>query len=276
MNRTALRIAVAALVAGGIAAPQLPALATARAAPSITIAAKSQLRPVTGDVYVIWHTGDRSATVGGTVTGGANGEVLRLYAQQFPYTGAPKVVGKTTLTSQRYSFTVTPELATRYQAKLFATGASHKSLAASPKVTIFVAEHRHGTGGSSCNVPGQRPVCHQTWHEHVFVPPSALKTEMPKRWFIYFGLNLSRTGEPPPPKILKLGAGHVRVSRPTKISAHEYVVTMKFSIRIGNDGYFYVFQPCQRDTEAKDGLNLPGHHGCGTLHEISRNRRYVG
>jgi hypothetical protein len=55
MKRTAFRIAAAALVAGGIAAPQLPALATGRAAPTITIAAKSELPKITGDVLVIWR-----------------------------------------------------------------------------------------------------------------------------------------------------------------------------------------------------------------------------
>ena len=278
MKRTALQIAAVALLASAISAVTTPALATARATPTISIVAKSAIPKITGDVLVVWRKApDESATIKGTVSGGASGEVLRLYAQQFPFTQVPKVVAKRTLgATQRYSFTVTPGLATRYQAKLFVNGTSHVSLAVSPKVEVFVAGHFHGRGGSSCNAPGQRPVCHQTWHLHVFVPPSTLRTEMPKRWFIYFGLSLSRTGEPPPPRILKLGAGNPRVSRPTKISAHEYGVTIKFSFRIGNRGYFYSFFPCQRNTEAKDGLNLPGRHGCGTLHEIGSKRRYLG
>ena len=55
-----------------------------------------------------------------------------------------------------------------------------------------------------------------------------------------------------------------------------YAVTIKFTFRIGNRGYFYEFNACQPDTEAKDGLNLPGHHGCGTLKEISSKRPYLG
>jgi hypothetical protein len=275
MKRTALQIAAVALIASGISAVTAPALATARATPTISIAAKSAIPKITGDVLVIWrNAADKSATIKGTVNGGSSGEVLRLYAKQFPFTQAPKVVGKITIAgpTQRYSFTVTPGLATRYQAKLFAASTSHMSLAASPRVAVFVAANAHARGPSTCG----RPVCHPTWHLHVFVPPSTLRTEMPKRWFVYFGLNLSRTGEPPPPRFLKLGAGNPRVSRPTKINAHEYAVTIKFSFRIGNHGYFYSFFPCQRDTEAKDGLNLPGHHGCGTLHEIGSKRRYLG
>ena len=279
MKRTALQLAAVALIAGAMSAGTAPAFATARAAPTISIVAKSAIPKITGDVTVIWRSSARgSATIKGTLRGGSKGEVLRLYAKQFPFTQAPKVVGKIAISgpTEPYSFTVTPGLATRYQAKVFVNGTSRRSLAASPTVPVFVRAHFHSRGGSSCNAPGQRPVCHQTWHLHIFVPPSALRTEMPKRWFIYFGLNLSRTGEPPLPKILKLGAGNPRVSKPTKINAHEYAVTIKLSFRIGNDGYHYAFIPCQRDTEAKDGLNLPGHHGCGTLKEVGLRHRYLG
>jgi hypothetical protein len=274
MKRTALQIAAVALMASALGAGTAPALATARAAPTITIVAKSAIPKITGDVLVVWRSAaDKSATIKGTVTGGTTGQDLRLYAQQFPFQKAPVEINHKTLGSGgRYAFTVTPMLATRYQVKLFATSSGGNSLAASAKVIVYVAAHAHATGGSTCG----RPVCHQTWHLHVLVPPSTLRTEMPKRWFVYFGLALSRTGEPPPPKILKLGAGNPRVSSPTKVSAGEYAVTIKFTFRIGNRGYFYSFFPCQRDTEAKDGLNLPGHHGCGTLKEIGSKRRYLG
>ena len=275
MKRTAFRIAAAALVAGGIAAPQLPALAAPRAAPTISIAAKSNIPKITGDVLVIWRSAaDKSATIKGTVTGGSSGQDLRLYAQPFPFKKAPAEIAHSTVGSGStpYAFTVTPGLATKYQVKLFASSSGGTALAASAKVIVYVAADARAKGGSTCG----RPVCHQTWHLHVLVPPSTLRTEMPKRWFVYFGLNLSRTSQPPPPRILKLRAGNPRVSRPTKINGHEYAVTIKFSFRIGNNGYFYSFFPCQRDTEAKDGLNLPGHHGCGTLKEISNKTRYLG
>jgi len=274
MKRTVLRIAAAALIAGGIVAPQLPALATARAAPTITIAAKSKLPKITGNVLVIWRSAaDQSATIHGKLTGGTNGDQLRLYAKQFPFNKSPVLVSQITVSKANvpYSFTVIPTLATRYQVKFFNSGTG-KAVAASPRVTVYVAADARASGGSPC----RRPVCHQTWHLRVLVPPSTLRTERPKRWFVYFGLSLSRTGEPPPPKILRLGAGNPQVSRPTKINGHEYAVTIKLSFRIGRHGYFYSFFPCQRDTEAKDGLNLPGHHGCGTLKEIGRNRRYLG
>ena len=279
MKRTALRIAAAVSIAGAITAPQLPAFAAPRATPAISIAAKSQFRNVTGHVYVRFGLASfKSATIRGKVTGGLQGDDLRFYAQQFPFNQAPALVAHIPLTgaTMPYSFTVTPTLATRYQVKLFASTTAHVAQAASAKVIVYVAANARARGGSSCNRPGQRPVCHQTWHLHVFVPPPTLRTEMPKRWFVYFGIKLSATGEPSPPRFLKLGAGNPRVSKPRKVNAHEYAVTIKFTFRIGNKGYFYEFDPCQRDTEAKDGLNLPGSHGCGTLKVISSKRRYIG
>ncbi len=90
MKRTAFRIAAGALIAGAIASPQLPALATARAAPTISIAAKSNMPKITGDVLVIWRNpAEKSATVKGTVSGASSGQDLRLYAQSFPFTKAP-------------------------------------------------------------------------------------------------------------------------------------------------------------------------------------------
>ncbi len=52
-----------------------------------------------------------------------------------------------------------------------------------------------------------RPVCHQTFHMHVFVPATALKTEISKQWYPYSGLNLAPTKAPASPTRLQLGAG---------------------------------------------------------------------
>jgi hypothetical protein len=275
MRRTAFAIAAAALIAGAISAvPQSPALAAPGATPTISITARSPFAKVTNDVYVRFRLDTmKSATIQGKVVGAAHGEDLRLYAQPFPFKQPPAKVADLAIGSATmpYSFRVTPRLATRYRAKLFRTSSSGTALAASAKVTVYAAATRRARGGSMC----QRPVCHQTWHLHVLVPSSTLRTEMPKRWFIYFGLRLTR-GEPWPPNFLKLGAGNPRVSKPRKISSHEYAVTIKLSFRIGNEQYFYEFNPCQRDSESKDGFNLPGHHGCGTLKAISSSPRYLG
>jgi hypothetical protein len=54
-----------------------------------------------------------------------------------------------------------------------------------------------------------------------------------------------------------------KTSAPRLVSATEYKLTYSFSFRIGNDGYAWNWSACWKDTYSKDGLGLPGHHGCG-------------
>src|SRR5579862_267117 len=107
---------VAVALAGGlVAVGQFPGLASA-AGPTITIAAKSKLKPVTGFVYVKYRQGaDATAKIRGSIAGAAAGDVAKVFAQRFPYRKAPVLVGSKTLSSSsgHYSFTVTPTLATR-------------------------------------------------------------------------------------------------------------------------------------------------------------------
>jgi hypothetical protein len=80
---------------GGVAiVTPLAALAPAQAAgPTITIAATSKIKPVTGDVYVVFHGGtSSSAVIRGAISVTASGEVARLYAQRFPYTKPAKPI----------------------------------------------------------------------------------------------------------------------------------------------------------------------------------------
>jgi hypothetical protein len=261
-------------------ASQLPAFAAA-VPHTISIGAKSLLPRVTGDVWVMYQNGAHAnAKISGAVTGTTSGEVLRLYAQQFPYKKKPGPLGQPvtmpTGTSTPYSFKVTPTLATRYKVELFADSHAPNPLASSATTTVYVTSTARDSGVRTCNRAGSRPVCHQTIRQRVIVPASTLRTEISKRWFVYFGLNLSRTGIPPQPKSLRLGAGHAHVSKARRISAGQYAVNITFSFRIGNEGYFWLFNACQKDTEAKDGLNLPGHHGCGVLKVISSKRVYLG
>jgi hypothetical protein len=106
-------------------------------------------------------------------------------------------------------------------------------------------------------------------------PASALKAEMRKRIYVYFGINLSPTGTPKAPKRLRLGAGGGKAAKARRLSAGEYEVTISYSFRIGNDGYYWTPGWCTKDTEPQDGLGLPGHHGCGAP-TISATAYYLG
>ncbi len=277
MRRT-LGFVIAAAAVVALVAPTVPALAApARSTPAITIAAKSALPVVSGRVRVAWQAGKLgAATLSGAVSGGTAGEVIEVFAQPFPYQAAPAQLGAAipvTGAAAKYSVQATPGLATRYQAEVFASPSATTPAATSPVVTVYVNDVVSYRGGGPCT---QRPVCHQTVHVTIRVPPPALSTERAKRWYVYFGLNLSQTGEPRPPRFLKLGAGHPTVSAVRKVSASELALTISVSFRIGTEGYSWSLVACAKDTETADGLNLPGSHGCGTVREISRKRDYLG
>ncbi|HEX7994914.1 MAG TPA: hypothetical protein VF506_13415, partial [Streptosporangiaceae bacterium] len=68
------------------------------------------------------------------MTGATNGQVLQLFAQQFPFNKAPVALGSpVTLagTGMPYSFSVTPSLATRYHVELFTDSSETTQVATS-------------------------------------------------------------------------------------------------------------------------------------------------
>ena len=273
MFRAWRRAAVVAVIGGAAIAGQLAAVMPAQAAaPTVTIAATSKIKPVTGDVYVVYLGGSYgNATIHGTITGAAAGEVVTLYAQRFPYTKAAAPVRSVTLSgagTRTYSFTVTPTLATRYKVKLFAKSTL---LATSPTKTVYVISNGYVTGGARC----ARPVCKETFHVYTVLPSSALSIEMRKPLYPYFGLNLAPVVEPPPPTWLYLNAGHASVSAARRINASEFENTITYTFTIGNDGYYWASTACWKDTVSTDGLGLPGYHSCGAS-RVPRTVAYLG
>lgn len=266
---------VAAVVAGTAMAAQLAVIAPAKAAaPTITIAATSEIKPVTGDVFVVYHvSAASSAKVHGTITGGAAGEVAALYAQPFPYKKAGARVASITLKTAKtaYSFTVKPTLATHYAVKLFASGTATAPVASSAARAVYVVNLQTTSAPQKCS----RPVCHETFHVDTFVPPSALKVEMAKHLYPYFGLSLSAKTIPKPPKWLYLNGGHPTVTKSRRISASEFENTLTFSFTIGNDGATYFPDFCTKDAVTANGLGLPGRHSCG-VRKISSTIAYLG
>lgn len=261
----------------------VPAIAApANSSPTITIAAKSANPVVTGDVWVVYQGGKWSrATLSGRVTGVKAGDVVKIYAQRFPYDSVPVHVGRAIrLTVSRgrasYRFLVQPSLATSYQAKVFASPTSSKVLARSALTEVYAVADISFSGNPSCNQPGQRPWCTIAYEITVTVPASALRTEEAKKWFAYFGVNLAASKTPPAPKKLKLGAGHPKFVQRHKIGSDQFKFTVKETFYVGNDSYNYDTYLCSRDTESADGMNLPGHHGCGTRKVVPVNVPYLG
>jgi hypothetical protein len=90
----------------------------------------------------------------------------------------------------------------------------------------------------------------------------ALNTEISKQVYAYFAVSLSSSGVPKSPASLQLGAGD-------PASAHHNASPLmstsraSFTIHVGNDGWADAFNICTQDTDASDGIGLPGHHNCG-------------
>jgi Protein kinase domain len=264
-RRLRRRIVVAACImaAGGLAAGLL--LPGSSGHPTtVPISLKSALPTVTGDVYVVYLGGKQAnAEVYGDISKPANGEVAELYAQPFPYQRAPAQAGSLIVHpaggTARYEFQVTPTLATRYRVELFHSSTSSTPFAVSGTATIYVTP---GAGISSAKTCGS-PVCHESLQTTYTLPPSALQTEMSKPLYLYFGLNLAPVKAPPTPKWLYLRAGHGRVIASQRLSADQFIETVTFSFTVGHSAYHWAWTMCPKDTEAEDGIGLPGHHGCG-------------
>jgi hypothetical protein len=269
-------LAVIGLAAVGVVVPVL----VARGGPASefsAVAAKSALPPVTGDVYVVYQGGTQaSATLSGTVENVASGEVARLYAQQFPFRRPPVPAGGPVIlhpagTTARYTFRAAPSVATRYRVELFPSSTATTPLSISAARTVYVTLGATFANSQTC----ARPVCHETFPVHVFTPASALSTEISKHWYAYFNVSLAPVKEPRPPRVLLLGAGDAQVAAPRRVSATEFELTITYSFTVGNDAYSWNWNSCLKDSEATDGIGLPGHHGCGNP-SVPATASYIG
>jgi serine/threonine-protein kinase len=273
-RRAAIVLAViAVLAAAGVAVVTTGVLRSPAAKPkpppklaSFPITARSGLAPQSGDVWVMYGDGAAAqAQVYGVVKGARRGYVARLYAQPFPFTAKPAAVASVILHPAHklapYAFKVTPVLATRYYVSVFASRKSKRLLGSSLTAAVYVATTMTHTTARTCS----RPTCHETFTLKVRVPPSALGTELAKRWYTYFGLTLSKSAAlPKGPAVLQLGAGSPTIGTPRRISADEYAVTVTFSFPIGKKGAnTWFWAACAPDTETADGIGLPGAHECG-------------
>jgi hypothetical protein len=274
MLRAWRRAAVVAVAAGAAITSSLAAASVAQAAaPAVSIAATAKLKPVTGDVFVIYRAGAYStAKIHGTITGAAAGDTATLYAQPFPYKKPAVAAGSITLkgATAAYSFTVTPALATHYAVRLSASGTT-TPVAVSRTQAVYITSAQTYSSFQTC----KRPVCHETFRIYTYIPSSALSFEMSKHVYPYFGLSLSTKGTPPPPKWLILDGGHAKVTKASRVAADEFVNTISYTFTIGNHGYYWIPGICTKDAVTTDGIGLPGRHSCGA-HRISTSAPYVG
>jgi hypothetical protein len=158
----------------------------------------------------------------------------------------------------------TPTLATRYTVKLFASTTATRPLVTSRTQTVYVTTGGSDTGSGLCQPIGQQ-VCHLTFKVFSVVPGSALRVEMSKRFYPYFGVTLGQNGETiQRPQWLYLDAADPSIAPARQVAANEYERTVTFSFDVGkHSAWRDDWVVCVQDTLSKDGLGLPGHHGCG-------------
>ena len=65
------------------------------------------------------------------------------------------------------------------------------------------------------------------------------------------------------------------VSAARRMSAIEFVRTISFSFTIGTHSYYWAWRACLQSTVSKDGIGLPGYHGCGAS-RVLRTTPYLG
>jgi eukaryotic-like serine/threonine-protein kinase len=231
-----------------------------------------------GDAFVGYQdTTDASAKITGQVTNAVSGEVAELYAQQFPFTSVPAPVGSVDLSpsgsTAQYSFQATPTLATRYTVEVFQSSSAATPLATEGAGTIYVVMNQPGQKTQTC--AGHE--CKETQTVTVYVPASALSTQMSEPIYTYWAINYSSSGQPPAPQTVQLGAGDPVVSTPQQISADEYQFTLTFSFSTNGEGTEFAWRHCTKSLEAQDGIGLPGagSNGCGSQ-IIQESMTYIG
>jgi hypothetical protein len=273
MSRIWRRIAPAVAAAGLVTAVgAIPAEAASTAAVGVTISATSPHYPgashgrVDGYALVIFRQskGRDAATVSGKVTGLTGVDVVSLIDQPFRtkgFTSAGKTV--TQRNGGKYSFTVTPSTATRYAVQIRVAG---KRVATSAVQIVYVTEAGVLSGKhQSCS----HTRCVFSYRVTVQLPASALATEAGKPIYKY-----QIVGYPKFPSFFSL-ARNARTSGTRKLSASKYEFTLTFYIPLRNGSATWDTTLCTKDTETRDGMGLPGGHGCGAA-RISTKAVYIG
>ena len=268
------RALVIAVVAATLATTQLPAFAAVKPAPAITMR-PLVMRAKARYIWTIYHSKKYSKIHSkGTVTGATSGMVLRFYADVFPYASGWQPIAQRVLHNNGtndYNFTATPALATRYKLELFQDASSTTPLVVTKSTTVYLlANYRHSPIRKCAH-----PICRQLIRVFVSVPPTTLATEIAKRVYAYFNYTVASHGTPPALQWLYKGIGHLHLTRSRQVAAGQFKYTISFWFRINNDRSRWLLATCSKDTERIDGLNLPGHHGCGSR-RVFANTPYIG
>lgn len=284
MSKFARWIAPAALAGGLVAGLMAIPAAQAASAASITINATSPHFPglkhkdhglVDGHALVLYKiTTANTATISGKVTESSSTatDTATLMAEPFGKTkyttvGTPASLTPGTNGVAPYSFFVTPSLATKYKVVVTGTDSATSSV-----VTVYVTLANVETSDKVVSCSSAR--CVEIVKVSTTLAASALKTESRKHIYLYLAIGHLRGTKAILPKDFTLSRAST-ASKPTRKTASRFVVTLKFIVPHPNRNTVWEHNFCTKDAESKDGIGLPGRHGCGNKN-VARNTIYLG
>lgn len=276
-----------AVVAGGLlASGAIPASAASQiSAYSATISATSPHYPgnshglVDGHALVIYRTGFEhwnTAVISGEVNGAVAGDVVTLWAQPFGAKAPAATRSALTLspsgdTPATYRFTVTPSTATKYYVQV-TTGPTVDTT--SPVTSVYVTEgfgKQNPDNRTTCS--GEH--CRTSWRVYIVLPASARPVEAAKRWYLYYALDTKLSQGKLPAAVVLTKNGSTTRARKISSTEYEVTITIRFVTKLKHPARDIFGESCTKDTESKDGMGLPGHHGCGAK-KITSKQIYVG
>ena len=220
--------------------------AQGRSITTISIAVTTGNQPVGSLVYATYGS---PATVAGAVEGAQAGTAVALQANTFPFTSGFSTVGQTTTGSGgAYTFSPKPSLATEYRVELASDPTSVSAAA-----TVYVTSR-----GVSVNPPcvSHGPFCTLHIGANYTYPPAVATQEGAKPQYVYLGVRYGTSAVHASKITLRLTARQQR-------SGSLFRVRVAISFPTPGSPYHYNWVICAKDTEAADGLGLPGHHHCG-------------
>jgi hypothetical protein len=268
--------AVGALTAGALlTAGAVPAEAASQSGYSVTIGATGSAvgavhGKIDGYALVEYKTARHdNGTISGSVSDALSGDTVTLLAKPFKarsFTATRQTSTVSAAGTATYSFSVTPSLATSYEVQV-STGTTVDKTSAS--VTVYVTPGaRVGKARIKCSSASS---CTEKISSDTLLPASAYRTEVAKHVYFYLAAFASLRHLPKWLYISKASSA----SKPKRINAGEFEETLTWRISLAHGEKYWIPDACSKDTETRDGLGLPGHHGCGAK-KVRATSAYLG
>lgn len=273
-------VAVAGTIVAGpvVASTGIPAQAASQAGYNVTIGARgtasgSVKGKVAGKALVAYKAaGHDRGSISGTVTGNQAGDVVSLLARPFKATRFTATAQKVTLAAAgtgSYSFTVQPALATSYEVRVSTPATTGSTVdATSGPAGLYVEASGHGfKPHQKCTATE----CRYWYTASTILPASAYRTESRKHVYMYLAQWYSAKH---PARWFYL-ARTATTSKVKRISSGEFELTYTWHVHLRTGQNYWAPLSCTRDSETRDGLGLPGQHGCGAK-RVAAKTTYLG